>query len=163
MANERPLMNLPELMTRPMPILLACVMASCAPNSSNPVPRESKFIKSEGGGVVANNTKSKPFTYTYSFRIKPNAPRSTGVIVRFPSPDGITSVPPEDFKNLLDGISAQIESKPFAKIKNNATLTYYIVLYDMSDKRVVDTLEQDIRFSMSPSLIKAFGLEKNIQ
>lgn len=138
-------------------------MVGCVPNSRIPSPLESKFIKSEGGGVLADNTKSKPFTYSYFFRIKSYAPKSTGLRIRFPSPDGTSTVPSESVEYLVQGRNVQINSKPFAKINNNSTLTYYIELYDMSDKRVVDTLEQDIRFSMSPSLIKAFGLEKNIQ
>ena len=156
-------MNYSELITRKAPIFLAFLMVSCVPNSQIPSPLESKFIKSKGGGVLADNTKDKPFTYSYFFRIKPHGPDSTGLRIRFPSPDGTSSVSSESIEYLVEGKDFQIDSKPFAKIKNNSSLTYYIELYDMSDKRVVDTLEQDIRFSMSPSLIKAFGLEKNIQ
>lgn len=69
----------------------------------------------------------------------------------------------ETVKILETEKSYTVVSKPFSRITNNARYTYHIELSDTSDNRVIDNLEQDIRFSMPPAIQKAFGLDKFIQ
>jgi len=142
---------------------LIVLAASCGSGPAGPPPQKSKFIVSEGGGVTADKSKDKPFTYSYTFHIEPGTPLSTALTVRFPSPDGVTVVPVEMVGPLVAGKSYSVESEPFSKIANNTAFTFYVELSDRSDNRVFDNLEQEIRFDMSPSVQKSLGLQKNIQ
>jgi hypothetical protein len=125
-------------------------------------PKSSRYLKSEGGGMMMDAKSNKPFTYTYDFSVKSSAPINTYATIQYESPDG-SKIPSTNKDKVQPGQRISITSASFGRIKNNAYYNVTVSLYnDPGRKNLIDSLNQPLRFSMPRNALAAFGLSSKV-
>lgn len=144
--------------------LLALGLSNCAGNRM-PSPKNSKTITCQGGGVtIDTHQKSKPFTIDVFLKTTNAAPNPAYITSTYESPANGIKLKPVFIDGISSGKAFSVVSEPFAKVRNHTNHIVHIKLYaDKQRTILVDSVDEQVRMSLTPDLARAMGVEKQLE